>query len=46
MAQENQNMENIDKCLEIMGMSVYEHMIRYDDGIKSDYVIASASVPL
>jgi NTE family protein len=24
----------------------YEHTIRYDDGIKSDYVIASASVPI
>lgn len=25
---------------------VYEHIIRYDDGLKSDYVIASASVPI
>jgi len=24
----------------------YSHMIRYDDGIKSDYVVASASVPV
>jgi NTE family protein len=24
----------------------YEHIIRYDDGVKSDYVIASATVPI
>jgi predicted acylesterase/phospholipase RssA len=35
--------ENIIKEGEEEG---YEHIIRYDDGIKSDYVIASASVPI
>lgn len=28
------------------GKEEYQHIIRYDDGIKSDYVIASASVPI
>ena len=36
-------MENVKKGEE---EEVYEHIIRYDDGIKSDYVIASASVPI